>query len=97
MLPQSVSWPSLEVNTKYFYMPSMSLGTRLMICFVRSRNRITLAYLLAVHSTHNLPHLRCGHDTFGCDGDEDCLGGLECVGEGTERKCMDIEECTDPR
>ena len=47
--------------------------------------------------TQKFPHLRCGHDTFGCDGDEDCLGGLECVGEGIERKCLDIDECTDPR
>ena len=40
---------------------------------------------------------RCGHDTTGCDADEDCDDGLECVGEGTDRKCFDIDECEDPR
>ena len=40
---------------------------------------------------------RCGHQTFGCDGDEDCHEGLECVGEREERRCVDIDECEDPR
>ena len=40
---------------------------------------------------------RCGHETFGCDGDEDCYEGLECTGADTERRCVDIDECQDPR
>ena len=40
---------------------------------------------------------RCGHETFGCDGDEDCHQGLECIGADTERRCLDIDECQDPR
>ena len=33
----------------------------------------------------------------GCATDADCDTGLECVGEGYERKCMDYNECTDAR
>ena len=33
----------------------------------------------------------------GCKDNNDCTGGLECQGEGVERKCQDFNECTDPR
>ena len=33
----------------------------------------------------------------GCESDEDCNDGLECVGDGTARKCVDINECSDDR
>ena len=33
----------------------------------------------------------------GCKDNNDCAGGLECQGEGVERKCQDFNECTDPR
>ena len=29
--------------------------------------------------------------------DEDCNAGHECVGEGDQRRCMDIDECSDQR
>ena len=29
--------------------------------------------------------------------DEDCNAGHECVGEGDQRRCLDIDECSDPR
>ena len=28
---------------------------------------------------------------------EDCAAGHECIGSGTERKCVDIDECNDQR
>ena len=43
------------------------------------------------------PLTKCDHDTLGCFNDGDCNDGLECVGTGLERKCLDIDECTDPR
>ena len=43
------------------------------------------------------PWSRCGHNTLGCEQDQDCNDGHECVGQGTQRKCVDINECTDPR
>lgn len=33
----------------------------------------------------------------GCKDNNDCTEGLECQGEGAERKCQDFNECTDPR
>ena len=33
----------------------------------------------------------------GCATDADCDTGLECLGEGYERKCVDYNECTDAR
>ena len=33
----------------------------------------------------------------GCATDADCDPGLECVGQGYERKCLDYNECTDAR
>ena len=33
----------------------------------------------------------------GCKNNDDCSPGLECQGEGIEKKCQDIDECTDPR
>ena len=33
----------------------------------------------------------------GCKDNNDCTGGLECQGEGEQRKCQDFNECTDPR
>ena len=33
----------------------------------------------------------------GCKDNNDCTVGLECQGEGAERKCQDFNECTDPR
>ena len=32
-----------------------------------------------------------------CKEDEDCNAGHECVGEGDQRRCLDIDECSDPR
>ena len=34
---------------------------------------------------------------FGCETNEDCKTGLECAGTGSERKCVDVNECTDNR
>ena len=47
--------------------------------------------------TRCTPDSKCGHDTLGCETDEDCNSGHECVGTGTGRKCMDIDECNDQR
>ena len=33
----------------------------------------------------------------GCADNAECKEGLECVGEGEERRCLDINECRDPR
>ena len=33
----------------------------------------------------------------GCKDNNDCTAGLECQGEGADRKCQDVNECTDPR
>ena len=33
----------------------------------------------------------------GCKDNNDCTAGLECQGEGADRKCQDLNECTDPR
>ena len=43
------------------------------------------------------PHSRCGHGSYGCETDEDCNDGHECVGTGTNKMCVDIDECTDHR
>ena len=43
------------------------------------------------------PLTRCGHGEYGCETDLDCQDGHECVGSGTDRRCLDIDECTDHR
>ena len=36
---------------------------------------------------------RCGHNQYGCETNDDCLTAHRCVGEGTNRRCRDINEC----
>ena len=43
------------------------------------------------------PQAQCDDGVFGCETDDDCKDGLECVGEGSNRKCTDINQCTDIR
>ena len=43
------------------------------------------------------PLTKCDDGVIGCENDEDCNEGLECVGDGAARKCVDINECSDDR
>ena len=43
------------------------------------------------------PHDKCADGVIGCETSSDCQDGLECVGSGADRKCSDINECSDIR